>query len=79
LNFDATRGPKLYIVSQKRDPEPELATALADYDAFVRALNEYVVDVEDVLDGDGRRSGACRGHAGRREARADPRADPVGL
>jgi len=51
LNFDATRGPKLYIVSQKRDPEPELATALADYDAFVRALNEYVADVEDVLDG----------------------------
>ena len=52
LKFDATRGPEVYVVSRKRDPEPEpLAAALADYEAFCRAFEARVADLEGVLDG----------------------------
>lgn len=51
LKFDPGRGAEVYVVSQKREPEPEpLATALADYDAFVRAFDEYVASLDGVLD-----------------------------
>lgn len=45
-------GEETYVVSTKRPPEPEaLAAALADYGNFVAAFNEYVADLEGVLDG----------------------------
>lgn len=44
-------GTETYVVSTKQPPEPgELATALTDYANFVRAFNEYVADLEGVLD-----------------------------
>ena len=44
-------GTETYVVSTKRDPEPEaLATAMADYGAFVEAFDEYVDSLAGVLD-----------------------------
>jgi len=44
-------GTEVYVVSEKVDPEPgALATAMADYDAFVAAYNEYVASLDGVLD-----------------------------
>jgi hypothetical protein len=52
LRFDPGRGATVYVVSTKREPEPEpLATALADYDAFVRAVDDYVTSLSGVFDG----------------------------
>ena len=52
LRFDPGRGQTVYVVSTKRDPEPEaLSAALSDYDAFVRAFNEYVASLDGTLDG----------------------------
>ncbi|MFC7098993.1 hypothetical protein [Halobaculum marinum] len=51
LRFSPSSGDDVYVVSTKRDPEPEpLADALADYDAFVAAYNEYVDSLSGVLD-----------------------------
>ncbi|WP_440007542.1 hypothetical protein [Halomicrococcus sp. SG-WS-1] len=50
LRFDGGRG-ETYVVSTKRQPEPEaLAAALADYDAFVASYNRYVASLDGVLD-----------------------------
>lgn len=44
-------GEPTYVVSTKRDPDPEaLASALADYPAFVAAYDEYVASLAGVLD-----------------------------
>lgn len=46
------RGTETYVVSTKRDPDPEaLATAMADYEAFVAAFDEHVASLAGVLDG----------------------------
>lgn len=51
LRYDEPRGPEVYVVSTQRDPEPEpLAVALADYDAFVAAFDDYVASLDGVLD-----------------------------
>jgi len=51
LLFSPRSGSDVYVISTKRDPEPEpLATALADYDAFVRGFNDHVDSLEGVLD-----------------------------
>ncbi|MEM4780905.1 MAG: hypothetical protein QXG03_05010 [Halalkalicoccus sp.] len=52
LRFDPSKsGSAVYVVSTKQPPEPEaLAGALADYDAFVEAFNEYVRSLDGVLD-----------------------------
>ncbi|MEF8843651.1 MAG: hypothetical protein V5A62_18840 [Haloarculaceae archaeon] len=45
------RGSETYVVSTKRDPDPEaLATAMADYEAFVAAFDEHVASLAGVLD-----------------------------
>lgn len=45
-------GEETYVVSTKQPPEPKaLGKALADYGNFVVAFNEYVADLEGVLDG----------------------------
>ncbi len=52
LLFEPRSGPDTYVVSTKAAPDAEaLAKALADYDAFVAAYNEYVESLDDVLDG----------------------------
>jgi hypothetical protein len=52
LRYDPNRGSETYVVSTKQPPEPEaLADAMADYDAFVRAYDEYVGSLDGVLDG----------------------------
>lgn len=49
LRCDAAR--ETYVVSTQRDPDPEaLATALADYPAFLRAHAEYVDSLENLFD-----------------------------
>jgi hypothetical protein len=51
LRFDPKSGSDIYVVSTKQPPEPEpLATALADYDAFVAAFDEHVTSLDGVLD-----------------------------
>lgn len=51
LRFDPKSGSEIYVVSTKQPPEPEpLATALADYDAFVAAFDEHVTSLEGILD-----------------------------
>ncbi|MFC7156794.1 hypothetical protein ACFQPA_15250 [Halomarina halobia] len=51
LRFEAS-GRETYVVSTKRPPEPDaLATAMADYDAFVEAFNRHVASLDGVLDG----------------------------
>ncbi len=50
LRFDG-RGADTYVVSTQQPPEPDaLATAMADYDAFVAAFNEHVRSLAGVLD-----------------------------
>jgi hypothetical protein len=45
------RGAETYVVSTKRDPDPAaLATAMADYGAFVAAFDEHVESLAGVLD-----------------------------
>lgn len=45
------RGTETYVVSTKRDPDPEaLATAMTDYEAFVEAFDEHVASLAGVLD-----------------------------
>ena len=45
------RGAETYVVSTKRDPDPEaLAAAMTDYGAFVRAFDEHVDSLAGVLD-----------------------------
>ncbi|ERJ06828.1 hypothetical protein HLRTI_001087 [Halorhabdus tiamatea SARL4B] len=47
----AGRGADVYVVSTQQPPEPDaLATAMADYDAFVAAFNEHVCSLAGVLD-----------------------------
>jgi len=50
LRFDG-RGADVYVVSTQQPPDPDaLATAMADYDAFVAAFNEHVRSLAGVLD-----------------------------
>jgi len=50
LRFEG-RGADTYVVSTQQPPEPEeLAAAMADYDAFVAAFNDYVRSLDGVLD-----------------------------
>jgi hypothetical protein len=52
LKFDPKSGSEVYVVSTKRQPDPEdLAAALADYAAFVDAYNEHVDEAEATLSG----------------------------
>ena len=45
------RDVETYVVSTKRDPDPEaLATAMADYEAFVEAFDEHVESLSGTLD-----------------------------
>ena len=51
LKYDPDSGGDVYVVSTKRDPEPEaLAFALRDYDALVDGFAAYVDGVSGVLD-----------------------------
>lgn len=51
LRFEPTSGSEVYVVSAHEPPAPdELATALADYDAFVEAYNRWVDSVDGALD-----------------------------
>jgi hypothetical protein len=51
LRFDPKSGAAIYVVSTKQPAEPgPLATALADYDAFVAAFDDYVASLAGVLD-----------------------------
>ncbi|UIP01359.1 hypothetical protein Hbl1158_15725 (plasmid) [Halobaculum sp. CBA1158] len=51
LRFSPRGGDDVYAVSTKHPPEPTaLATALDDYDAFVRAFNDHVAGAAGVLD-----------------------------
>jgi hypothetical protein len=53
LEFLRFEGAKtdVYVVSTKQAPEPEaLATALADYEAFVAAWDDWVAGYEGLLD-----------------------------
>lgn len=51
LRFEPRGGGETYVVSTKKaaDPEP-LARALADYEAFIAAFNEYVASLDGLLD-----------------------------
>ncbi|MBP1987323.1 hypothetical protein [Halolamina salifodinae] len=50
LLFDPKSGSEVYVVSTKRQPDPEdLATALTDYAAFVEAYNDHVEEAEETL------------------------------
>jgi hypothetical protein len=45
------QGTETYVVSTKRDPDPEaLATAMADYEAFVEAFADHVASLSGALD-----------------------------
>jgi len=47
----AGRAADTYVVSTQQPPEPDaLATAMANYDAFVTAFNEHIHSLEGVLD-----------------------------
>jgi len=51
LRFEGNGGLDVYVVSTKRDPEPEpLARAIAHYDGLVRAFNDYVSSMRGTLD-----------------------------
>jgi hypothetical protein len=51
LRFSGRAGGETYVVSTQRPPDPdELADAMADYDAFVEAWNDYVRSLEGTLD-----------------------------
>lgn len=50
LRYEPRAGGEIYVVSTKRDPEPDaLASAMADYEAFVDAFNGFVASFEGVL------------------------------
>ncbi|WP_418284461.1 hypothetical protein [Halorubrum sp. DTA46] len=52
LLFSPKSGSDVYVISTKQPPDPiDLADALADYDNFVAAWNEYVDSLSGVLDG----------------------------
>lgn len=45
------RGTETYVVSTKRDPDPDaLATAMADYEPFVEAFSDHVTSLAGALD-----------------------------
>ncbi len=51
LRYEPRAGGETYVVSTREPPEPAaLATALADYDAFIAAFNEFVASYDDVLE-----------------------------
>jgi hypothetical protein len=51
LRYKRRAGGETYVVSTQRPPDPEqLADAMADYDRFVEAWNEYVRSLEGTLD-----------------------------
>jgi len=51
LRFEGKAGLDVYVVSTKRDPEPEpLARAMEQYDGLVRAFNDYVSSMRGTLD-----------------------------
>ncbi|PSQ53028.1 hypothetical protein BRD20_04865 [Halobacteriales archaeon SW_8_65_20] len=51
LKFEPRSGQETYVVSTKQPPEPAaLATALADYDAFVDRFDGYVASLDGLLD-----------------------------
>jgi hypothetical protein len=51
LRYEPQGGGETYVVStqQPADPKP-LATALADYNAFIEAYNEYIRSLDGMLD-----------------------------
>ncbi len=50
LRYEPRSGSDIYVISTKQHPEPaQLATAMADYGAFVNAYNDYVDSLTDVL------------------------------
>ncbi|MFB6117174.1 hypothetical protein [Halosegnis sp.] len=50
LRFSPRSGEETYVVSTKRDPEPAaLASAVADYDAFVAAFETWVRSLDGLL------------------------------
>lgn len=51
LRFEGKAGLDVYVVSTKRDPEPEpLARAMEHYAGLVRAFDEYVASMRGTLD-----------------------------
>lgn len=51
LRFSPRSGQETYVVSTKQPPKPEaLATAMADYAAFVAAVDAHVRSLDGVLD-----------------------------
>lgn len=51
LRFDPTSGSETYVISTKQPPESAaLADAMADYEEFVHAFNDYVGSLDGVLD-----------------------------
>ena len=51
LRYEGRGGSDTYVVSTKRPPDPEaLATAMADYEAFVASYNDHVASLSGVLD-----------------------------
>jgi len=51
LRFDPDGGDPVYVVSTERPPEPEpLATAMADYGAFLAAYEAHVDSLDGVLE-----------------------------
>lgn len=52
LRHKPRSGGEVYVVSTKQPPEPAaLASAMADYDAFVAAFNDHVASFDGLLDG----------------------------
>lgn len=52
LKHEPRGGGETYVVSTQRPADPDaLASALADYPAFVAAYNDYVARTEGLLDG----------------------------
>lgn len=51
LRFEPRGGGETYVVSAHQPPEPEpLASALADYEGFVAAFNDWVDSLDGTLD-----------------------------
>jgi len=52
LRFEGHGGLDVYVISTKRDPEPEpLARAMEHYAGLVESFSEYVASMEEVLEG----------------------------
>ena len=50
LRYEGRSGGETYVVSTHRPPDPEaLARAMADYDAFVAAFDEYVESLDGLF------------------------------